>query len=90
MMDVPPWRSSSALSPGTHAEREVAGEYWLTMWGGCEDCAFPYLPRGFWALQLSASGRPGGSLLEASGASREEDPGTLQKAVVSFWEAGDA
>lgn len=25
MMDVQPWRSSSALSPGAHAEREVAG-----------------------------------------------------------------
>lgn len=92
VMDVQPWRSSSALSPGAHAEREVAGgilahcEWW---WWGCEGCAFPHLPWGSWEPQLSASGRPGGSLLEASVASREEDPGTPRKAVVSFWETGD-
>lgn len=65
----------------------VLADMW---WWGCEGCAFPYLPRGSWALQLSASGRPGGSLLAASVASREEDPGTPQKAVVLSWEAGDA
>lgn len=67
--------------------------YWpphcVWWWWGCEGCAFPHLPWGSWELQLFASGRPGGSLLEALVASREEDPGTPRKAVVSFWEAGD-
>lgn len=45
---------------------------------------------GSWQQKLGASGRPGGSHWGALMVLGEEDPGTQWKAVVSFWETGDA